>query len=62
VIVEINADESMLDVTFPVSQRHARGALRFMSANIYNNLFNAILQPIRYIRVRGSERRGCSLG
>ena len=34
-----------------------REALRFMSANIYNNLFNAILQPIRYLRVRSSYRR-----
>ncbi|HEV2293579.1 MAG TPA: MFS transporter [Tepidisphaeraceae bacterium] len=34
-----------------------REALRFMSANIYNNLFNAILQPIRFIRVRASYRR-----
>ncbi|MGB7159586.1 MAG: MFS transporter [Tepidisphaeraceae bacterium] len=29
-----------------------REALRFMSANIYNNLFNAILQPIRFLRIR----------
>lgn len=28
-----------------------------MSANICNNLFNAILQPIRYLRVRASYRR-----
>jgi len=34
-----------------------REALRFMSANIYNNLFNAILQPIRFLRIR-SFRQG----
>ena len=27
-------------------------AIRFMSANIYNNLFNAILMPMRVLRVR----------
>jgi MFS family permease len=30
-------------------------ALRFMSANIYNNLFNAILMPMRVLRVRKRE-------
>jgi MFS family permease len=30
--------------------------IRFMGANIYNNLFNAILQPIRMLKVRGAER------
>jgi len=29
----------------------AREVLRFMSANIYNNLFNAILQPLRMARI-----------
>jgi len=33
-----------------------REALRFMSANIYNNLFNAVLQPLRYLRVRSVYR------
>jgi MFS family permease len=32
--------------------RPTREALRFMTANIYNNLFNAVLQPVRYVRVR----------
>ena len=33
-------------------------ALRFMSANIYNNLFNAVLMPMRYLRVStGAKRR-----
>ncbi|MEA2709954.1 MAG: hypothetical protein QOF78_2555 [Phycisphaerales bacterium] len=31
-------------------------AIRFMSANIYNNLFNAILMPMRVLRVRKRER------
>jgi len=31
--------------------RPAHEALRFMSANIYNNLFNAILQPLRMARI-----------
>jgi hypothetical protein len=31
--------------------RPARQALRFMSANIYNNVFNAILQPLRMARI-----------
>ena len=31
--------------------RPAREALRFMTANIYNNLFNAILQPLRMARI-----------
>jgi MFS family permease len=30
-------------------------ALRFMSANIYNNLFNAILMPMRFLRLQASE-------
>jgi MFS family permease len=30
-------------------------ALRFMSANIYHNLFNAILMPMRVLRVRNRE-------
>ena len=33
-----------------------RDALRFMSANIYNNLFNAVLQPLRSLRVRSVYR------
>ncbi len=49
-------------IFLPHIQEHGasttREALRFMSANIYNNLFNAILQPIRYIRVRASYRPG----
>ena len=36
--------------------RGTREALRFMSANIYNNLFNAVLQPLRYLRVRSVYR------
>ena len=32
--------------------RPTREALRFMSANIYNNLFTAILQPLRVVRLR----------
>jgi MFS family permease len=35
--------------------RPAREALRFMTANIYNNLFNAVLQPVRYVRARRRE-------
>jgi len=31
--------------------RPTREALRFMSSNIYNNLFNAMLQPMRMLRV-----------
>jgi MFS family permease len=31
--------------------RPAREALQFMSGNIYNNLFNAILQPLRMARI-----------
>jgi MFS family permease len=30
--------------------RPTREALRFMGSNIYNNLFNAVLQPLRMIR------------
>lgn len=29
--------------------RGTREALRFMTANIYNNLFNAVLQPLRFV-------------
>ena len=47
----------VIDHSVQVDAFGTREALRFMSANIYNNLFNAILQPIRYIRVRGSYRR-----
>lgn len=36
--------------------RPAREALRFMSANIYNNLFNAILQPLRMARIAAVGR------
>jgi MFS family permease len=32
--------------------RPTREALRFMTANIYNNLFNAVLQPVRFLRVK----------
>lgn len=36
-----------------------RAALRFMVANIYNNLFNAVLQPLRFLdRDRGVEGNG----
>ena len=31
-------------------------ALRFMSANIYNNLFGAILAPMRFLRIHDRER------
>jgi len=33
----------------------AREALRFMTANIYNNLFDAALQPIRFVQVKLRE-------
>ena len=35
--------------------RPTREALRFMGSNIYNNVFNAILQPLRLIRPRPRE-------
>jgi len=35
--------------------RPTREALRFMSANIYNNLFNAVMQPVRFITNRRDE-------
>ena len=35
--------------------RPTRETLRFMSANIYNNLFNAILLPLRSVRVKRAE-------
>jgi hypothetical protein len=31
-------------------------ALRFMTANIYNNLFNAILAPLRFLRLHDREK------
>lgn len=31
-------------------------ALRFMSANIYNNLFSAILAPMRFLRIHDRDR------
>jgi MFS family permease len=38
-----------------VTAKPAREALRFMTANIYNNLFNAVLQPARFLRMRRRE-------
>lgn len=35
--------------------RPTREALRFMGANIYNNLFNLVLQPLRTLRLRKEE-------
>jgi len=35
--------------------RPTREALRFMGASIYNNLFGAMLQPLRLLRLRGGE-------
>jgi MFS family permease len=35
--------------------RPAREALRFITANIYNNLFNGVMQPIRMMRLRQRE-------
>jgi MFS family permease len=35
--------------------RPTREALRFMTANIYNNLFNAILLPLRSVRLKARE-------
>ena len=35
--------------------RPTREALRFMGSNIYNNLFNAVLLPLRFVRLRRSE-------
>jgi hypothetical protein len=32
-----------------------REAIRFMGANIYNNLFNALLQPLRFLSAKKSE-------
>jgi MFS family permease len=37
------------------SARPAREALRFMTANIYNNLFSAILLPLRVVGIRRRE-------
>ncbi len=34
------------------ASRPTREAVRFMAANIYNNLFHAILQPLRLLRIR----------
>jgi MFS family permease len=33
----------------------AREVLRFMGANIYNNLFSSALQPLRYLRLKWKE-------
>ncbi len=35
--------------------KHPRETLRFMSANIYNNLFNAVFQPLRMAVVKVKE-------
>jgi MFS family permease len=35
--------------------RPTRMTLQFMAANIYNNLFNAVLQPLRSVRVKVQE-------
>jgi hypothetical protein len=35
--------------------RPTREALRFMGSNIYNNLFNAVLGPLRMIRPRRGQ-------
>jgi hypothetical protein len=37
-------------------------ALRFMGANIYNNAFNAVLQPLRLGRKIGATRRLANTG
>ena len=35
--------------------RPTREALRYMTANIYNNLFSAVLQPLRHLRLAKRE-------
>ena len=35
--------------------RPTREALRFMTANIYNNLFSGILMPLRVLRLKPRE-------
>jgi len=37
--------------------RPAHEALRFMTANIYNNLFNAIFLPLRMVGIGSQEPR-----
>jgi MFS family permease len=54
-ILRLVAAVAFLPMIHEPTARPTREALRFISANIYNNLFSGILQPLRAMRVRLGE-------
>jgi hypothetical protein len=54
-ILRLLAAVVFLPMIHEPAARPTRETLRFMTANIYNNLFNAILLPLRSVRVKRRE-------
>jgi MFS family permease len=54
-ILRLFAAVVFLPMIHEPAARPTRETLRFMSANIYNNLFNAILLPLRTVRLKRRE-------
>jgi MFS family permease len=54
-VLRLLAAAIFLPMIHEPAARPTRETLRFMTANIYNNLFNAILLPLRSVRVKKRE-------
>jgi MFS family permease len=54
-VLRLLAAVMFLPMIHEPAARPTREALRFMTANIYNNLFAAILQPLRFLRIMPRE-------
>jgi hypothetical protein len=54
-VMRLVAVIALLPMIHEPQARPTREALRFMTANIYNNLFHGIFQPLRTLRVRLRE-------
>ncbi len=54
-LLRLLAAVALLPLIVEPTAKPTREALRFMTANIYNNLFNAMMQPVRMLRVGKKE-------
>ena len=54
-VLRLIAAVAFLPMIHEPTARPTREALRFMTSNIYNNLFNGILMPLRVLRLRAKE-------
>ena len=54
-MLRLLAAVALLPLIVEPTAKPTREALRFMTANMYNNLFNAMMQPVRMLRIGKKE-------